>query len=105
MGWSDIRAELDHQDRLDNDLEYFAEHYLKIRPKAGGLVPFLFNPVQKKLHAIIEEQRAQTGQVRIVVLKARQEGVSTYVAGRYYHKTIKNPGFLTAIVAHEKPAS
>ncbi|MCC8961715.1 hypothetical protein H8A95_05115 [Bradyrhizobium sp. Pear76] len=100
-----ITATLDHFERLDEDLEYFAETHLKIRPKAGGLVPFKFNPVQQKLHAIIEEQRATTGMVRIVVLKARQEGVSTYVAGRYYHKTIRNPGFLTAIVAHEKPAS
>lgn len=100
-----IEGALDHAERLDTDLEYFAAQHLKIRPKAGGLVPFVFNPVQRKLHAIIEEQRAKTGMVRIVVLKARQEGVSTYVAGRYYHKTIKKPGFLTAIVAHEKPAS
>ncbi|MBR1004614.1 hypothetical protein ACVMGC_005333 [Bradyrhizobium barranii subsp. barranii] len=103
--WTDaISGVLDHAERLDGDLEYFAEHYLKIRPKAGGVVPFKFNPVQRKLHAIIEEQLASTGMVRILVLKARQEGVSTYVAGRYYHKTIKKPGFLTAIVAHEKPA-
>jgi hypothetical protein len=100
-----IRAEVDHADRLDSDLAYFAENHLKIRTKSGKISSFVFNPVQKKLHAIIEEQRAKTGMVRIVVLKARQEGVSTYVAGRYYHKTIKNPGFLTAIVAHEKPAS
>src|ERR1700761_8408439 len=104
MDWQDITSHLSHSERLDGDLEYFAGNLLKIRPKAGGLIPFEFNPVQRKLHAIIEEQRATTGRVRIVILKARQEGVSTYVAGRYYHKTIKNPGFLTAIVAHEKPA-
>jgi hypothetical protein len=102
--WKDITAALDHTERLQSDLPYFAEQTLKIRPKAGGLVPFKFNPVQLKLHEIIEEQRAKTGMVRIVVLKARQEGVSTYVAGRYYHKTIRIPGYLTAIVAHEKPA-
>ncbi|WP_339033606.1 hypothetical protein WHZ78_17570 [Bradyrhizobium symbiodeficiens] len=99
-----ILGALDHEERLKTDLEYFAEHHLKIRPKAGGIIPFRFNPVQRKLHTIIEEQRAKTGMVRIVVLKARQEGVSTYTAARYYHKTIRNPGFLTAIVAHEKPA-
>src|SRR5262245_48201026 len=105
MSWIDaIRGDIEHAERIQGDLEYFAENMLKIRPKAGGLVPFKFNPVQQKLHAIIEEQRAKTGMVRIVVLKARQEGVSTYVAGRYYHKTIRIPGYLTAIVAHEKPA-
>ena len=100
----DLSADVDHAIRLNSDLEYFAAHKLKIRPKAGGLVPFIFNPVQRKLHAIIEEQLASTGMVRIICLKARQEGVSTYVAGRYYRKTIKISGFLTAIVAHEKPA-
>lgn len=104
MDWDKIAAVSEHEVKLLSDLEYFAAQVLKIRPKSGGLVPFIFNPVQRKLHRIIEEQRALTGTVRIVVLKARQEGVSTYVAGRYYHKTIKKPGFLTAIVAHEKPA-
>jgi hypothetical protein len=84
MEWvRDFREAGDRLVRLNTDLEYFAAEVLKIRPKAGGLVPFIFNPVQRKLHAIIEEQRAETGRVRIVVLKARQEGVSTYVAGRY----------------------
>lgn len=106
MHWiNELREAGDRAARLDTDLEYFAAEMLKIRPKAGGLIPFVFNPVQKKLHAIIEEQRAKTGCVRVIVLKARQEGVSTYVAGRYYYKTIRNPGYLTAIVAHEKPAS
>jgi hypothetical protein len=31
-------------------------------------------------------------------------GISTYVASRYYHKTINNPGLRTAIIAHERPA-
>jgi hypothetical protein len=84
LSWIDaIRGDIEHAERIQSDLPYFAEQMLKIRPKAGGLVPFKFNPVQQKLHSIIEEQRAKTGMVRIVVLKARQEGVSTYVAGRY----------------------
>jgi hypothetical protein len=41
------------------------------------------NPAQRKLHEIIEQQRAKTGRLRVIVLKARQLGVSTYVAARF----------------------
>src|SRR5262249_27803158 len=64
-----------------------------------------FNPAQRKLHELIEDQRKRTGRVRVVILKARQLGVSTYVAARLYHKTIHNPGLRTIIIGHEKRSS
>ena len=106
MDWiKDLRQAGDHAVRLDTDLEYFAAELLKIRPKAGSLVPFTFNPAQRELHRIIEEQRARTGRVRVIVLKARQLGISTYVAARYYKQTTSNPGLRTIIIGHEKVAS
>ena len=71
-------------------------------PKAGPLEPFLFNAAQRQLHQIIEEQKAKTGKVRVIVLKARQLGVSTYVAARLYHTTINSPGLRTIIIGHER---
>src|SRR5436309_3269400 len=91
--------------RLRNDLEYFAETALKLRPKAGPLEPFKFNPAQKRLHELLEAQRAKTGRVRAIILKARQLGVSTYVAARLYHRTINSPGLRTIILGHERRAS
>lgn len=106
MDWlHDIRKYVDHAERLNTDLEYFAAQLLKIRPKAGGLAPFIFNPGQRELHRIIEEQKARTGKVRVIVLKARQLGISTYIAGRFYKQTTSNPGLRTIIIGHEKPAS
>ena len=106
MDWiKDLRQAGDHAVRLDTDLEYFAAELLKIRPKAGSLVPFTFNPAQRELHRIIEEQRARTGRVRVIVLKARQLGISTYVAARYYKQTTSKPGLRTIIIGHEKVAS
>ena len=106
MEWiRDFREAGDRLVRLNTDLEYFAAELLKIRPKAGSLAPFLFNPAQRELHRIIEEQKAKTGRVRVIVLKARQMGISTYVAARYYKGTTSNPGLRTAIIGHEKPAS
>src|SRR5205085_11073397 len=85
MSWiEDLRKAGDHAARLDADLEYFGANLLKIRPKAGGLAPFVFNPGQRELHRIIEEQRTRTGRVRGIVLKDRQLGVSSYVGGRLY---------------------
>jgi hypothetical protein len=91
--------------RLRTDLEYFASTALKLRPKAGPIEPFIFNPAQRKLHEIIETQKAKTGRVRVIVLKARQLGVSTYVAARLYHRTINSPGLRTIILGHERRAS
>src|SRR6516162_5306437 len=106
MNWiSDLRGDLDHAERLETDLTYFAEQYLRIRPKAGSLVPFVFNAAQVELHRRLEEQKAKTGKVRAIVLKARQMGISTYIAARYYKQTVGNAGLRTIIIGHEKRAS
>src|SRR5215831_16849788 len=78
---------------------------MKIRPKTGSLVPFVFNAAQLELHRRLEEQKAKTGRVRAIVLKARQMGISTYIAARYYKRTVANAGLRTIIIGHEKRAS
>jgi hypothetical protein len=105
MRWiDDLHNAGDHAIRIKRDLPYFAQ-FLKIRPKVGSLTPFTLNPAQLALHEKIEEQRAKTGRVRVVVLKARQLGISTYVASRFYHRTVNAPGLRTIIVAHKVDAS
>src|SRR6516165_8707571 len=105
MSWIDaLQSAGDHATRIKHDLPYFSQ-YLKIRPKVGSLAPFALNTAQLKLHQLIEDQRARTGRVRVIVLKARQLGVSTYVAARLYHRTINSPGLRTIILGHERRAS
>jgi hypothetical protein len=101
----DLRAEADHEIRLAGDLAYFAGEVLKIRTKAGPLAALTFNPAQIELHRKLEEQKQRTGKVRAIVLKARQMGVSTYVAARLYRQTIGGAGLRTFIIGHEKRAS
>src|SRR5205823_13449797 len=72
---------------------------------AGPIVPFQFNAGQSKLHACLEEQKAKTGRVRAVILKARQLEISSYTAARFYHRTIHSPGLRTIILGHERRAS
>lgn len=106
MEWiTDLSAAGQRALRLDTDLEFFASELLRIRPKSGALAPFLFNTAQKELHRRLEEQKAKTGKVRAIVLKARQMGISTYVGARFFRRTIANPGLRTAILGHERAAS
>ncbi len=73
-----------------------------ITDKEGGeLRPFIFNSAQDKLHAAIEDQKNRTGRVRIIIVKGRQQGCSTYVAGRFYWLVTRNKGKFCFILSHE----
>lgn len=91
--------------RLKDDFEHYAAKCLKIRTKEGKVVPFQLNKAQKYIHQQIENQLANTGKVRAIILKGRQQGCSTYVEGRFYWKTTHRRGVRTFILTHEKPAT
>lgn len=90
------RARLDaireRKAHYDVDLEAFAGDCLTLRPVGGDEVLFRFNAVQRIVHEACEDQLRRTGKVRKLILKARKPGVSTYVGGRYYHKTSRKRG-------------
>ena len=86
--------------RLIADDELYCAKNLKIRTKEGKVLPFIWNDAQRILHAAIEEQKAEKGWVRIIVLKGRQQGISTYVAARFYKKTSMAKGKRTMILTH-----
>lgn len=92
---------------LREDFSYYAPNMLKIMPKAGGaLQPFTLNKAQLYVHQAIEKQRLKTGgKVRAIILKGRQQGISTYVGGRYYWLTSLDMGKRAYIIAHEQAAS
>jgi len=91
--------------RLKNDLPHYAEHCLKIRSKAGKLVPLVLNDVQRHIHARLEAQQAASGRVRALILKARQPGVSTYVGARFYWKVTHGRGLRAFILTHRDQAT
>ncbi len=76
---------------------FLAESLLKVRAKDGQVRPLRANRAQG-------EFEARRGQ-RNVVLKARQMGVSTWLAGRLFLKTITVPGTLSVQVAHTQDAA
>jgi len=87
------------------DFEFYAPRALWIKPKIGRPQPFRLNRAQKYLHERLEAQLAETGRVRALVLKGRQQGVSTYIGGRFYHKTTRTFATRTFILTHEQAAT
>lgn len=91
----------DKRQRLKDDFEFYAKHCLKIRTKHEGLQPLQLNDAQQYIHSKIEEQLKNTGKVRAILLKGRQQGASTYVEGRYIWKTTHNKGTRAFILTHD----
>lgn len=72
--------------RCRSDLTYYCENVLRIRTKQAELKPLTFNAAQRFVHDRVAKQMAEQGNVRVIVLKARQEGVSTYTAARFFRR-------------------
>lgn len=69
-----------------DDYELYAANFLKIRTKDADVVPFLWNRPQKMLAAAIRWQIEHDLFIRVVVLKARQVGISTWIQGFLFHR-------------------
>jgi hypothetical protein len=74
-----------------------AERLLVVRTREGRPGKLKANKVQRAF----ENKRGQ----RNIVLKARQMGLTTWVAARFFLKTITQPGTLTLEVAHTQEAA
>lgn len=91
--------------KLRDDFGAYANACLKIRTKAGTIEPLRLNRSQRYLHERLEQQRKETGKVRALVLKGRQVGISTYIAGRFYWRITHRKGFRAFILTHLDVAS
>lgn len=94
------QAELQQLRRLKNDFEHYASSCLKIADKNGKKSPFVLNRAQKYVHERLEEQLFETGHIRALILKGRQQGISTYAEGRFYWRTSLNTGCRAFILTH-----
>lgn len=74
-----------------------AERLLLVRTREGWTATLRANAVQR----VFERRRG----TRNIVLKARQLGMTTWAAGRFFLKTITRPGTLTLEVAHTQEAA
>lgn len=81
-------------------LPLFAKNFLIIHDKAGAEKHFVFNRAQQYIHDRLEAQLKATGKVRALVLKGRQQGVSTLIQARFFHKTVTRRGRKSFILTH-----
>ena len=88
--------------RYRGDLSVYAKDNLRIRTKAAALRPLVFNNAQNIVHAIASAQMKAVGHIRIIVLKARQEGISTYVAARNYRRVQLYENQNAAVIADQR---
>lgn len=87
------------------DFEFFANNFLKIRSKSGSIEPLVLNRAQQYIHKRLQAQLEETGKVRAVILKGRQQGCSTYIGARFCHRVITNRGVKAFILTHEHEAT
>lgn len=88
-----------------DDFVTWAKSICHIKDNRTNIVPFELNPIQVKLHEAIEEQLRTTGKVRVVILKSRKLGMSTYSAARFTHKLLFNKNSRAVVIAHIADAS
>ena len=76
---------------------WLARTLLRVRSRDGSDLPLRANAVQSRY----ESHRSR----RNIVLKARQMGITTWVSGRFFLRTITRPGVLTIQVAQTRDAA
>ena len=81
--------------------DVWVEQHLKIRTKLGKVELIKLNPAQQAYSRVCAEKESK----RNIVLKARQMGITSYIAARYFVQTIMRPGTLTMLVAHDREAA
>ena len=105
-----LLAEKDKRNKLSRystDFSSFAKEQIKIITKDAteGFVSFKLNTAQRIITEKLSEQIAKTGKVRAIILKARQQGISTYCAGRVFWKSYFTPYARSVVMAHDSATS
>lgn len=101
--WTDLRLveqfgeSLDLRAKEETVRDLLIGGLLKIRVKKGGVRYLKLNRAQR-------EYSRRCGK-RNIVLKARQVGITTYIAARLFIQTITQPGTLTVQVAHSEESA
>lgn len=93
-------ALLEVRKRLRDDFPFYAKNAIKIRTKSGEIAPLVQNAGQKLLQDAIDRDMATRGYARIIVLKGRQMGMSTYIGGYLFFSVSQRKAAKAMVVAH-----
>ena len=87
--------------REDTKRDCFIEEFLKIRTKTQNRACFRLNRAQEEYSWVVWKQKARQN----LVLKARQVGITTYIAARFFTQTITQPGTLSMQVTQDRESA
>jgi len=85
---------------LKRDFPLYAKNILSVIGKDGTEQPFRLNHGQRWIHEQLEDQLKTRGNIRALVLKARQVGISTYVEGRFFWRITQNRNSNAFVLSH-----
>lgn len=91
--------------RVKNDKKWYIESFLFIRDKNAELIPFKFNKAQLMVYEKYLECLRDKKLPRFIILKSRQQGMSTWTEGMMFSDTSTSSYKNTFIIAHEGQAS
>lgn len=86
---------------LQNNPLFFIETLLYIKTIAKEVTLFKLNETQLRIYGKVEKLRKEKKPVRIIILKARQTGVSTLTEALIFQDTVVNDNVLSMIIAHD----
>ena len=90
-----------HLEMVRNNYQAYRKSYLKIRTKESGIRPFSPNLPQLIFEEKLREQARENKPIRAIVLKGRQEGITTDTGGIIFHDTVSRPDRKSVVVSHE----
>ena len=86
--------------RLLTDFKFYSKSALKIRTKSGDIGNLDLNAAQRILNDAVSAQLEAEGKIRIIILKARQQGLSTYTGGYLYYSVSQKAAQKAMVVTH-----
>lgn len=86
--------------------KHFIEDNFAVKDRETQIpVPFRFNAVQNKYYLMLEEQKPDFEGVRQIVLKARQQGFSTFILAMFTVDFLLRPHSVSICISHRKDAT
>ena len=97
-----LRKQLLKVKKIRDNFEKYCENNLQIKTKSGEIVPLKFKPIQRIILDKVLDDLEHERPIRYIILKARQEGVSTLVEALIYWWTATHKNIESKIVAHDQ---
>lgn len=90
---------------ISEDFPSYAKRLLKVQTPNAEVVQFALNGPQQILHRIVDEIISPNRLIRLVALKARRMGFSTYFSGRFFKSTSNKANHYAIQITHEPDAT